>query len=51
MCKLVDGENFPIVGEQHCLKHKKGYLLHRIHVATSEQDIVIKWGINKFNIN
>ena len=51
MCKLVDGDNFPAMGEHHRTKHRRGYLLHIIHVAMSEKDIVIKWGINNFNVN
>jgi hypothetical protein len=51
MCKLFDGDDFPIMGEHQRTKHRRGYLLHSIHVATSEQDIVIKWGINNFNAN
>jgi hypothetical protein len=49
MCDLVDGDDFPIVGEHHCLKHRRGYDLHSVHVATSKQDILIKWGIDNFN--
>jgi hypothetical protein len=33
------------------LKHRRGYCLHSVHVATSEQDIVIEWGIDNFNVN
>jgi hypothetical protein len=51
MCKLVDGDDFPIVGEHHHSKHRRGYCLHSIHVAMSEQDIVIKWGIDNFNVD
>jgi hypothetical protein len=51
MCKLVNGDDFPVMGEHHRTKHIRGYNLHSIHVATSEQDIVIKWGIYKFNVN
>jgi hypothetical protein len=51
MCKLVDGENFSIMGKHHHTKHKSGYLFHRIHVAMSEQDIVINWGFNNFNVD
>jgi hypothetical protein len=51
MCKLVDGDNFPVVGEHHHTKNKRGYCLHSIHVAMSEQDIVIEWGVNNFNVN
>jgi hypothetical protein len=51
MCKLVDGDNFPVMGEHHRTKHRRGYHLHGIHVAMFEQDIVIKWGIDDFNVN
>jgi hypothetical protein len=51
MCNLVDGDNFSIAGEHHHSKHKRGYFLHRIHVATPKKDIVIKWSIDKFNVN
>jgi hypothetical protein len=51
MCKLVDGDDFLVMGEHHRTKHRRCYCLHSIHVATSEQDIVIKWGVNNFNFN
>jgi hypothetical protein len=51
MCKLVDGDDFPIVWEHHRTKHRRGYRLHNIHVATFEQDIVIKRGVDNFNFN
>jgi hypothetical protein len=51
MYKLVNGDNFLVVGEHHHMKHIRGYRLHGIHVATSEKDIVIKWGIDNFNVN
>jgi hypothetical protein len=51
MCNLVDGDNFPIVGEHHHSKYRRGYYLHSVHVATSKQDIVIEPGIDKFNVD
>jgi hypothetical protein len=51
MCKLVDGDDFPVMGEHRHMKHRRGYHLHNVHVATPEQDIVIKWDIDKFNLN
>jgi hypothetical protein len=51
MCKLVDGDNFPVMGKHHRTKHRRGYRLHNIHVAMYEKDIVIKWGVNKFNVD
>jgi hypothetical protein len=51
MCKLANGDDFPIMGEHHRTKQIRGYCLHSIHVAMSEQYIVIKWDIDKFNVN
>jgi hypothetical protein len=51
MCKLVDGDDLPIMGEHHHMKHRRGDRLHSIHVVASEQDIVIKLGIDNFNVN
>ena len=51
ICDLVDGEYFPIVGEHHRSKHRRGHRLHSIHVAMSKQDIVIKLGVDNFNVN
>jgi hypothetical protein len=51
MCKLVDGDDLPIMGEHHRMEHIRDDRLHSIHVVASEQDIVIKLGINNFNIN
>jgi hypothetical protein len=50
MCNLVNGDDFPIVGEHHRSKHRRGYFLHNIHVAMSKQDIVIEWGVDNFNV-
>jgi hypothetical protein len=51
MCKLVDGDDLPIMGEHHCMKPRRGDHLHRIHVVVAEQDIVINMGIDNFNGN
>ena len=51
MCKLVNGDDLPIMGEHHHTKHRRGDRLHSIHVVASEQDIVIKMGIDNFNVN
>ena len=51
MCNLVDGEDLPIVGEHHHLKHRRGHRLHNVHVSMPKKDIVIKWGIDNFNVN
>ena len=51
MCKLVDGDDLPIMGEHHHMKHRRGDRLHSIHVVASEQDIVIKLGIDNLNFN
>jgi hypothetical protein len=51
MCKLVNGDNLPIMGEHHRTKHRRGDCLHSVHVVASEQDIIIKLGIDKFNVN
>jgi hypothetical protein len=51
MCKLVDGDDLPIMGEHHCTKDRRGDHLHSIHLVASEQDIVIKLGIDNFNVN
>jgi hypothetical protein len=39
------------MGEHHCSKDGRGNCLHSIHVATIEQDIIIKWGIDNFNVH
>jgi len=49
--KLVDGDDFPVMGEHHHTEHRRGYRLHRIDVDMSKQDILIKWGIDKFNVD
>jgi len=51
MCNLFDGDDFPIMGEHDHSKHRRGYHLHSVHVTTSKQDIIIEWGIDKFNVN
>jgi hypothetical protein len=51
MCQLVNGDDLPIVGEHHRTKHRRGDRLHSVHVVASEQDIVIKRGIDNFNVN
>jgi hypothetical protein len=39
------------MGEHHGSKYGRGNYLHTIHVAMTEQDIVIEWGIDNFNVN
>jgi hypothetical protein len=51
MCDLVDGDDLLVVGEHHHSKYKIGHCLHSVHATTSEQDIVVKWGINHFNVD
>jgi hypothetical protein len=48
---LVDGDHLLVVGEHHRSKHRRGNSLHSVHVATSKQDVVIKRGINNFNVD
>jgi hypothetical protein len=38
------------MGEHHGSKDGRGNCLHSVHVATTEQDIVIEWGIDNFNV-
>jgi hypothetical protein len=51
MCDLVDGDDFSIMGKHRRSKHRRDYYLHRVHIATSKQDIVIKWGIDNLNVD
>jgi hypothetical protein len=48
---LVNGDNLPVVGEHHGLKHRRGDFLHSVHVAMTKQDIVIEWGIDNLIVN
>jgi hypothetical protein len=48
---LINGNDLPVIGEHHGSKDRRGNYLHRVHVATTKQDIVIKWGIDNFNVN
>jgi hypothetical protein len=50
MCNLVNGDDFPVVGEHH-LKHRRSYFLHRLHVAMSKQDIVIERDVDNLNVD
>jgi hypothetical protein len=51
MLNLINGNDLPIMGEHHGLKYERGNSRLSVHVATTEQDIVIKWGIDNFNVN
>jgi hypothetical protein len=51
MCDLVDGDDFPVMGKHHRTKHRRGDNLHNIHVAMPKQYVIIKWGIDNFNVN
>jgi hypothetical protein len=42
---------FPLWGNIIVRNKEEATCLHSIHVAMSEQDIVIKWGIDNFNVN
>jgi hypothetical protein len=37
--------------EHHCSKDERGNCLHSIHVVATEQDIIIEWGIDNFNVD
>jgi hypothetical protein len=37
--------------EHHRLKDERGNCLHSVHVATTKQDIIIKWGVDNFNVD
>ena len=50
ICNLFDGDDFPIVGEHHCLKDGRCHCLHSVHLATTEQDIVIEWSVDNFDV-
>jgi hypothetical protein len=39
------------MGEHHLSKDRRDNCLHSVHVATTEQDIIIEWGIDKFNVD
>jgi hypothetical protein len=43
--------NFPIVGEDHGVKHRRSDFLHHIHVAMSKENVVVQRGINDLNVN
>ena len=51
IAKLVKGDHFPIKWEHHGTKHQGGDHLHDIHVTTTQEDVVVKLGIDDFNIN
>jgi hypothetical protein len=48
---LVDGHDLPIVGEYHGSKDERCHYLHSVHVATTEQDIIIERGIDNFDVD
>jgi hypothetical protein len=39
------------VEEHHCPKDGRCHCLHSVHVATIEQDIIIEWGVDKFDVD
>jgi hypothetical protein len=39
------------MGEHHCSKDGRGDCLHSVHVVTTEQDIIIEWGVDNFNVD
>ena len=51
MYDFVYSDDIPIVGGHHRSKHRRGYRLHSIHVATSKQDIVIERSVDNFDVN
>ena len=48
---MVNGNYIPVMGEHHRSKDGRGNCLHSVHVAKTEQDIVIEWGIDNFNVD
>jgi hypothetical protein len=39
------------MGEHHHSKDGRGNCLHSVHVAMTEQDIIIQWGIDNFSVD
>jgi hypothetical protein len=39
------------MGKHHCSKDERGNCLHSVHVSMTEQDIIIDWGVNNFNVD
>ena len=39
------------MGEHHCLKDGICHCLHSVHVATTEQDIIIERGVDNFDVD
>jgi hypothetical protein len=48
---LVNGNDLPVVGEHHCVKDGRGNCLHSIHVATTEEDIIIERGVDNLYVD
>jgi hypothetical protein len=42
---------FPLWENIIISKHRRGHNLHRVHVATSKQDVVIERGVDNLNVN
>jgi hypothetical protein len=51
MKNLANCGDLPILGEHHGSKDGRGNCLHSVHVATTEQDIIIECGIDNFNVD
>ena len=49
--EMVKGDQLPIKWENHGTKPQGGDFLHGVHIDTSQKDVIIKLGIDAFNIN
>ena len=50
LCKVVKGDDFPIVGEHHFMEDGRGKHLHDVHITMSEEEVVADLGINEIYI-
>ena len=51
ICQLVNGDYLSIVREKHVAVDRGWDSRHRISVATPQKNVIIKRGVDDFNVN
>ena len=50
LCRIVKGDDFPIVGEHHVMEDGRGKFHHDVHITMRKEEVVVDLGINEICI-
>ncbi len=49
--QLIDNDNISIMRKAHLVKERRCNNIHGIGEITSQDNVIIQWGINDFDVN